>query len=192
MALRSRRMSHPLRSEAVAVPDILAPNLRVVFCGLNPGLSSAAQGLPFANPTNRFWRVLHLAGFTPSALAPAESRNLLRYGCGLTTAVRRPTAACSELAPSEFVDGADSLRERIHRYAPVHVAFMGKAAYRAIERPSSIEWGEQCKRFGDARTWVLPNTSGLSRFTLDALVAAYGPLHRAAFADERARGARKR
>src|SRR4051812_43389367 len=117
-------------SESVAVRDILAHGLRVVFCGLNPGLSSAARGLPFANPTNRFWRVLHLAGFTPSMLTPAESRDLLHYGCGLTTAVRRPTVASSELASSEFADAADALRARIRAYAPAHVAFMGKAAYR--------------------------------------------------------------
>jgi TDG/mug DNA glycosylase family protein len=179
-------------ADAVVVPDILAHGLRVVFCGLNPGLSSAAQGLPFANPTNRFWRVLHLAGFTPSALMPAECRKLLRFGCGLTTAVRRPTAASGELAPSEFADGADALRARIRKYAPEHIAFMGKAAYRVIERPSSIEWGEQSKTFAGARAWVLPNTSGLSRFTLNALVAAYRPLHEAAFGDERTPTMRKR
>jgi TDG/mug DNA glycosylase family protein len=177
-----------MRSEAVAVPDILARGLHVVFCGLNPGLSSAALGLPFANPTNRFWHVLHLASFTSSILTPAESRNLLHFGCGLTTAVRRPTMASSELAANEFADGADALRARIAKYAPAHVAFMGKAAYRIIERPSSIEWGEQCKPFAEARAWVLPNTSGLNRFTLDALVAAYRPLHHAAFGDGSARG----
>jgi double-stranded uracil-DNA glycosylase len=190
MALHSRPEFDSEHPETVAVADILAHGLRVVFCGLNPGLSSAAQGLPFANPTNRFWRVMHLVGFTPSMLTPAESQSLLQYGCGLTTAVRRPTVASSELAPSEFADGADALRGRIRTYAPAHVAFMGKAAYRIIERPSSIDWGEQRERFAGARAWVLPNTSGLSRFTLDALVAAYRPLHDAAFGAASAHGTR--
>jgi double-stranded uracil-DNA glycosylase len=176
-----RRKNDSPHEETIVVPDILARGLRVVFCGLNPGLSSAALALPFANPTNRFWRVLHLAGFTPSIVTPAESRSLLNYGCGLTTAVRRPTAASGELASSEFADGADALRARIRKYAPAHIAFMGKAAWRIIERPASIEWGEQSTPFAGARAWVLPNTSGLSRVTLDALVAAYRPLQRAAF-----------
>jgi len=171
--------------EAIVVPDILAPGLRVVFCGLNPGLSSAAQALPFASPTNRFWRVLHLAGFTPSVLGPTKSRNLLHYGIGLTSAVRRPTVASTELTPREFVAGADALRHRINASATAHIAFMGKAAYRAILRHTSVDWGEQDEAFAGARAWVLPNTSGLSRFTLDALVAAYKPLRNVAFANRR-------
>jgi TDG/mug DNA glycosylase family protein len=179
MRVRSHSTSTP--SETIALPDILDAGLRVVFCGLNPGLRSAAQQLPFANPTNRFWRVLHLAGFTPSLLVPARSRELLRYGCGLTTAVRRPTTAASELTAREFVDAGVALEARVRACAPAHIAFMGKAAYRAIRRPASLEWGEQDPPFGGARAWVLPNTSGLSRFTLDALVAAYRPLHAVAF-----------
>lgn len=182
MASRTRRDSPPAHSEKVVLPDVLAHGLRVVFCGLNPGMSSAAQGMPFANPTNRFWRVLHLAGFTPSMLGPGRSRELLRYGCGLTTAVRRPTVMSSELAPREFAEGADALRARIREYAPAHIAFMGKAAYRIIQRPSSLDWGEQEETFAGARAWVVPNTSGLSRFTLDELVAAYRPLCSAALA----------
>jgi len=171
--------------EAIVVPDILAPGLRVVFCGLNPGLSSAAKALPFANPTNRFWRVLHLACFTPSVLRSTESRILLHYGIGLTSAVRRPTVASTELSPREFIAGADALRKRISASAPAYIAFMGKAAYRAIHRCTSVDWGEQDVAFAGARAWVLPNTSGLNRFTLDALIAAYKPLRDVAFATPR-------
>src|SRR5262245_21192046 len=100
-------------AEGISVfPDLLKPGLRVVFCGLNPGLGSAALQRPFANPTNRFWRVLHEAGFTPIVLASENSEALLRYGCGLTTAVRRATTSASELARHEFVAGAVALRTR--------------------------------------------------------------------------------
>lgn len=174
----------PDGSDAPVFPDILGPGLKVVFCGLNPGLSSAAVKRPFANPTNRFWRVLHEAGFTPTRLASTDSQELLRYGCGLTTAVRRATVGSDEIATHEFVAGAAALRMRIRAYAPVHLAFMGKAAYRAIERRTRIEWGLQAASFEGAHAWVMPNTSGLNRaFKLDALIAAYGELRRAAFAD---------
>ena len=158
MVSSSRIAAEPIRSETIVVPDILAHGLRVVFCGLNPGLSSAAQGRPFANPTNRFWKVIHLAGFTPLVLNPAESRRLLSYGCGLTTAVRRPTVTAGDLETREFGESAESLRARVREYAPKHIAFMGKAAYRVIERRSSIEWGEQSEPFADARAWVCERT----------------------------------
>jgi len=176
--------SGPCEDDTPAFPDILGPGLNVVFCGLNPGLSSAALKRPFANPTNRFWRVLHEAGFTPIQLASTDSEQLLRYGCGLTTAVRRATVGSDEIASHEFVAGAAALRARIRAFAPAHLAFMGKAAYRAIERRTRIDWGLQPVPFEGARAWVMPNTSGLNRaFKLDGLIAAYGELRRAAFAD---------
>lgn len=167
--------------EAIVVPDILAPRLHVVFCGLNPRFkfrnTSAAlrkpdQSVLARSPSGRLYAVGD--GLT-------ESRNLLHYGIGLTSAVRRPTMASTELTPREFVAGADALRHRISASAPAHIAFMGKAAYRAIHRRTSVDWGEQDEAFAGARTWVLPNTSGISRFTLDALVAAYKPLRNVAF-----------
>jgi TDG/mug DNA glycosylase family protein len=174
----------PREVEIPVFPDILRPGLNVVFCGLNPGLSSAALKRPFANPTNRFWRVLYEAGFTPTLLASTDSEALLRYGCGLTTAVRRATVGSNEIAPHEFADGAAALRARIRAFAPAHLAFMGKAAYRAIERRTRIDWGLQVAPFEGAHAWVMPNTSGLNRaFKLDGLITAYGELRRAAFAD---------
>jgi len=183
-----RRMSAPdsmpERAAGTSVfPDLLIPGLHVVFCGLNPGLGSAAVKRPFANPSNRFWRVLHEAGFTPIQLASTEHEQLLRYGCGLTSAVRRATTSASELSSHEFAAGAKALRARIRKYAPAHLAFMGKAAYRVIEKRALVDWGLQAERFEGARAWVMPNTSGLNRaFRLADLVIAYRELHQAAFA----------
>ena len=185
--MTARVVPESMRDHAVETsvfPDLLKSGLRVVFCGLNPGLGSAALKRPFANPTNRFWRVLHEAGFTPIQLASADSTELLRYGCGLTTAVRRATASASEIARHEFSADADALRARMRTYAPAHVAFMGKAAYRVIERRTRVDWGPQAERFEGARAWVMPNTSGLNRaFKLADLVTAYRALREAAFSN---------
>jgi double-stranded uracil-DNA glycosylase len=163
-----------------ALPDVLAPNLSVVFCGINPGATAAAAGHSFVSPSNRFWRVVHLAGFTPMQLRPEEEMRLLDYGCGLAAAVARPTRRASDLSRHELVAAAQGLEAKISRYAPRCVAFLGKPALAAIRGEASLSWGEQAGRFGGARVWVLPNPSGLNRaFTLDALVKAYEALRRA-------------
>lgn len=160
------------------LPDILAPGLDVVFCGLNPGLSSAAVGHSFANRSNRFWRAIHLAGFTPVQLKPEEDHTLLDYRCGLTTAAPRPTVSVGELSRSEFTAGAVALEAKVKTYAPRYVAFLGKPAYAAISGQRQLAWGRQADRFGGAQVWILPNPSGLNRaFQLDALVTAYRELH---------------
>src|SRR2546423_4361699 len=88
------------------LPDVLAPDLDVVFCGINPGLYSAATGHHFARPGNRFWPALHRARFTPRLLRPAEQELLLTYGQGVTNLVARATARADELTAEEFVAGA--------------------------------------------------------------------------------------
>lgn len=98
--------------------ELLAPNLRVVFCGINPGLSSAHQGYPFANGSNRFWKVIHQAGFTESQLAPEQWQQLKDNGCGITALVARPTVAASELSRDELRSGGEALQEKILRYQP--------------------------------------------------------------------------
>jgi TDG/mug DNA glycosylase family protein len=163
-------MSKPL-------PDIVAPGLSVVFCGLNPGLSAATEGRHFVGRSNRFWRVLHLAGFTPHLVAAENDASLLTYGLGITSVVERPTAGVDDLARAEFVDAAAGFEAWVRRWAPAHVAFLGKAAYSALIGRRSVDWGRQAEPFGGAVAWVLPNPSGRNlAFSQDALVAAYRDL----------------
>ncbi|KJZ52168.1 G/U mismatch-specific DNA glycosylase [Pseudomonas marginalis] len=160
--------------------DILADRLEVVFCGINPGKGSAALGLHFANRSNRFWRTLHRAGFTPQEIRPEDGRTLLDYHCGLTTVVERPTASAGELARHEFTDAAAAFEQKIHRHAPRFVAFLGKAGYSALSGQREIGWGLQPKRLGGASVWVLPNPSGRNlAFSLEQLVEAYQSLREA-------------
>jgi TDG/mug DNA glycosylase family protein len=162
------------------LPDILDKNLAVVFCGINPGATAAVAGHHFVSPSNRFWRVLHLAGFTPLQIRPEDDRSILRYGYGLTTAVARPTRRAGDLARSELTQAVTSLREKIEAYAPHVVAFLGKPAYAAIVKRPDISWGLQPLSFAGATAWVLPNSSGLNRnFTLPMLVNAYAELRQA-------------
>ncbi len=162
------------------LPDLLAQDLKVVFCGLNPGLAAATVGHHFEGRSNRFWRVLHLSGFTPTLLSPREDARLLEFGYGLTTAVARATAGAQDLSRQEFVAARSGLEAKIGRVQPRFIAFLGKAAYAAMTGQSRIGWGLQPETFGEALAWVLPNPSGLNRgFSLDALVAAYRDLRQA-------------
>ena len=157
--------------------EILAPGLSVVFCGLNPAASAARDGHNFSNRSNRFWRTLHLAGFTPRLLQPQEEFELLRYGCGLTAAVSRPTRTAAELVRQDYLDAAPLLESKIALYAPATLAFLGKAAYKAITGKADIAWGREPAKFAGAAVWVLPNPSGLNRaFTLQSLVDHYGAM----------------
>ena len=163
------------------LPDIVAPGLNVVFCGLNPGLSAAASGHHFVGRSNRFWRVLHLAGFTPVQIEAEQDANLLTYGLGITSVVERPTAGVDDLARSEFVAAATGFELWVRRWAPRHVAFLGKAAYTAMMGGRAVPWGRQAEPFGGAIAWVLPNPSGRNlAFSQDALVTAYRELRLAA------------
>jgi TDG/mug DNA glycosylase family protein len=171
-----------LSPSSPGLPDILAQGLSVVFCGLNPGLSAAASGHHFVGRGNRFWRTMHLAGFTPELIDPVEDRRILQYGCGLTAVVDRPTARADEVSRGEFKASHEALHRKVERYAPAHLAFLGKAAYSAISGQRELPWGLQAARFAGAVAWVLPNPSGLNRaFSLDDLVRAYRELRSAAF-----------
>lgn len=156
--------------------ELLAPNLRVVFCGINPGLSSAHKGYPFANGSNRFWKVIHQAGFTSHQLAPEQWQQLQDNACGITALVARPTVAASELMGSELRDGGEVLKEKIMRYQPHALAILGKQAFSSAFGVRNAHWGRQEMMLGKTEVWVLPNPSGLNRATLDELVAAYREL----------------
>lgn len=172
----------PSRTELAAaagktVPDLIAPGLKVLFCGINPGLYSGATGHHFARPGNRFWPALHGAGFTDRRLAPWEERELLRYGCGVTNLVARATAAASELTAEELVAGRRRLLAQVQRYAPRAVAVLGIGAYRhAFEQPRAA-LGRQAERLHEAVVWVLPNPSGLNaHHQLNGLITLFREL----------------
>src|SRR6266550_4727656 len=145
--------SFPTRAEVLAaadrtVRDVIAPRLRVLFCGINPGLYSGATGHHFARPGNRFWPVLCAAGFTPRVLKPWEERELLEWGYGITNIVARATATAAELSKDEFVAGGRRLERKVKRYRPEWVAVVGIGAYRAaFGRPRALV-GPQPERLG--------------------------------------------
>jgi double-stranded uracil-DNA glycosylase len=170
-----------LAAEGKRVPDLIAPGLRVLFCGINPGLYSGATGFHFARPGNRFWRALAAAGFSERVLAPWEERLLLARGAGITNLVQRATATAAELAPEELLAGRRRLERKVRRYAPQWVAVLGIGAYRtAFGRPHAVV-GPQPERLGPAGLWVLPNPSGLNANHQPAdLARAFRDLHAAA------------
>jgi double-stranded uracil-DNA glycosylase len=141
-----------------AVPDVLAPGLAIVFCGINPGMRSAAAGAHFANPRNDFWRLLAASGLTPRLLAPAEQGQLPRYGLGLTNAAERTTRGSGDLRRGDFAGAAERLERIAAELGPRFIAFVGKTAYEGVfrERPA---FGLQGRRLGETRLFVLPSTS---------------------------------
>ena len=141
-----------------AVPDVLGPVVRVVFCGINPGRASAAAGAAFANPRNDFWRLLHAAGFTPRLLDPHEQHELLAFGIGLTNAARRTTRGSSDLRAGDFAGARERLEEIAEQLRPKAIGFVGKSAYQGVfrERP---EHGLQQLTLGETALFVLPSTS---------------------------------
>lgn len=160
--------------------DILTAGLDVVFCGLNPATSAVVDGHNFSHRSNRFWPVLHLAGFTEVRLQPQDERRLLEYGCGITAVVSRPTKSADEVSSQEFRQARPAFETKMRQYAPRVVAFLGKRALATMIGRSDLGWGRYPGGFADTTAWVLPNPSGLNRgFTLDALVDAYAELRHA-------------
>jgi double-stranded uracil-DNA glycosylase len=182
----SEERRRPTRTEVAAargraIPDVVGPDLRVLFCGINPSLYSAAVGHHFARPGNRFWRTLHEAGFTDRLLSPFEDRLLLERGLGCTNLVARATARADELTPDELRAGGERLRRLALELRPRWLAVLGVSACRAaFGRPEAVA-GPQPFRVGCAGVWLLPNPSGLNaHYQLPDLVAAYLPLREAA------------
>ena len=159
------------------IPDVIAPDLRVLFCGINPGLYSGATGHHFARPGNRFWKALAGAGLTDRLLAPPEQADLLAAGIGITNLVARATATAAELSTEELQAGAQALAAKAARWRPAWVAFVGLGAYRtAFARPRAAV-GPQPETIGGARVWLLPNPSGLqAHYQLPELIAAFQAL----------------
>lgn len=158
--------------------DIISKNLKVIFCGINPGLKSAWDGHHFSGRSNRFWKVLHQSGFTPNQIEPENDTSILEFGYGLTTAVERATARADQLSKEEFDNSIESFRNKITEFQPEYIAFLGKAAYKAFSGKKNLLWGLQTEDFCGAKVWILPNPSGLNRgFTIDQLVSAYSELY---------------
>jgi double-stranded uracil-DNA glycosylase len=162
------------------IPDVLpepGAAFRVLFCGINPGLYSAATGWHFARPGNRFWPALELSGFTPRLLAPSEQGLLPGFGLGITNLVARATAQASELDGAELRAGAEHLRALVDRHGPRIVAIAGVTAYRKAFGDPQASTGPQPERLGRARLWVVPNPSGLNAWwTTRKLVEAFRDL----------------
>jgi double-stranded uracil-DNA glycosylase len=163
------------------LPDVLAPGLRIVLCGINPGLWSAATGHHFARPGNRFWPALHASGLTPRRLEPAEQHELLTLGLGLTNVVPRATASADELTPDEYVEGGQRLVAKVEELRPAWLAVLGVTAYRTAFGDRRARVGEQDLTLGATRVWVLPNPSGLNaHWSAAALAVEFARLGRAA------------
>ncbi len=165
------------------VPDVIGAGLRVVFCGINPSLYSAAVGHHFARPGNRFWPSLHGAGFTERLLSPFEDARLPAHCLGCTNVVEGATARADELGPAELRAGGARLAGRLRRYRPAWLAVLGLGAYRvAFDRPDAT-LGRQPERLGVTAVWVLPNPSGLNaHYQLPALVERFAEFRAAALA----------
>jgi TDG/mug DNA glycosylase family protein len=151
-----------LAAKDKTVRDVIAPGLRILFCGINPGLYTAAVGHHFARPGNRFWPALHASGFTDRLLSPFEENELLVRGYGITNVVMRATATADQLSRSELSEGGKRLAAKIKRYQPQFLAVLGLGAYRAAFGNAKAIIGEQEKTIGKTRIWVLPNPSGLN------------------------------
>ena len=162
------------------VADVIRARLDVLFCGINPGLYSAATGHHFARPGNRFWRALHRAGFTDRLLSPGEEHLLLDRGYGITNLVARATATAAELTAEELLAGRQRLERKVRRYAPRWVAVLGVGAYRQAFVHPAARIGLQPERVSGARLWVLPNPSGINaNHLLPDLARAFRALRRA-------------
>lgn len=179
------RSTAPSRADLAAaadrtIPDIVGPGLRVLFCGINPSLYSAATGHHFARPGNRFWPALHRSGFTPRQFAPAEQDELLGLGLGVTNMVARASARADELHAEELRAGGELLRATVARWRPHGLAVVGVTAYRAaFGRPKAV-MGPQDDKVAGVPAWVLPNPSGLNaHYTLDRLAAEFARLRSA-------------
>ncbi|MFH9127856.1 G/U mismatch-specific DNA glycosylase [Streptomyces griseoaurantiacus] len=163
------------------VPDVVADGLAVLFCGINPGLMTAATGHHFARPGNRFWPALHLSGFTPRRLHPCEQRELLSYGLGITNVVARASARADELSAEEYREGGRLLSAKVARLRPRWLAVLGVTAYRTAFDDRKARVGPQTRTIGDTRVWVLPNPSGLNaHWTPATLAEEFGRLRGAA------------
>ena len=180
--MRNQRPTHEELRTAVGrtVPDLIGPGLTVLFCGINPGLYSAAVGHHFARPGNRFWPAIHQAGFTDEQLSPTAERELLDFGYGITNLVNRATTAADELSPQELRTGGRRVVAKVEKYYPRFLAVIGITAYREAFAHPHAQPGRQPETIGPTALWLLPNPSGLNaHYQLADLVAQFQALRAA-------------
>ncbi|MFG2037102.1 G/U mismatch-specific DNA glycosylase [Dactylosporangium sp. NPDC048998] len=191
MPSTANRSVRPSREDLLAaagrlLPDVIAPGLDVLLCGINPGLWSAATGHHFARPGNRFWPALHLGGFTPRQLRPDEQDLLPGHGLGITNLAARATARADELTREELTAGGAILRAKVARYAPRWLAVLGVTAFRTAFGLQHAKVGPQDAALPQpgaaaTRVWILPNPSGLNaHYQLDQLAEEFARLREAA------------
>lgn len=163
----------------LTMPDVLAPSLQVLFCGINPSLYSAVVGHHFARPGNRFWPALHQSGFTPRLLRPWEDAELLSYGLGITNVFERASASAAEVSKQDLLAGGRRLREKVLACQPRVLAVLGITAYRIAFEAPRAGLGHQAEKIGSTHLWVLPNPSGLNaHFQLAELAVTYRELRK--------------
>ncbi len=157
--------------------DLIDYNLKVLFCGINPGIWSGATGFHFAKPGNRFWKTLHLAGFTDRILHPSEEHELLERGYGITSFCQRTTARADELTKEEFIQGGKLLVKKLEKYQPKTLAVLGITAFRAAFQHPKAQLGLQSEKIAGTEVWVLPNPSGLNaHYQLGDLAFLFGKI----------------
>ena len=160
--------------------DLIDYNLKVLFCGINPGMWSGATGFHFAKPGNRFWKTLHLSGFTDRLLHPSEEHELLENGCGITSFCKRTTARADELSNEEMIEGGKVLVKKVLEFTPQFLAVLGIGAYRTGFNQPKAHLGLQDEKIGETKIWLLPNPSGLNaHYQLNDLAKLFGELRQA-------------
>jgi double-stranded uracil-DNA glycosylase len=183
--MTARKSFKPTKQQLIdaagkTLPDVIGPNLRVLFCGINPGLYTAAVGHHFARPGNRFWPALFKSGFTDRLISPFDERELLKSGLGISNVVPHATATAAELTREDYVQGGRRLAAKVKKYQPRIVAILGVGAYRTAFAKPKATIGEQNERIHCARVWVLPNPSGLNaNYQLPDLVRLFRELRAA-------------
>lgn len=169
------------KPELPPLRDRIRPGVRVLFVGINPGVRSALTGHHFAGFSNRFWKLLFGSGLVPEPVTYLDDDRLPEWGYGITNVVARATPGIGDLRPEEYVAGRSRLRRKVRRYRPRVVAFIGVTVYRAMfpEHRGAVNVGLQDERFGEARVFVLPNTSGRNaHFSFEAMLAAFTSLRK--------------
>lgn len=174
IALAKQQVERSVLLELTPIPDHLAPNLDILFVGFNPSIRSSETGYHYANPNNRFWKILYEAGLTPRKYTPEENHELLELGYGLTNIVARPTKAAAEITTDEYKEGAAQLKQKIEHYQPKAVCFVGKGVYLQFSGKKSTHWGKQPDSvIPDVIEFVAPSSSGLVRMKLAEIVEIY-------------------